>query len=157
MGERYDYGGQNLIRKEYALTQLIFYTLDRKLAWISLERRLLGRCISPRGRLLEPDLVGEYVGGKSSCRGGGGGGGGEAVEYRSHRREGCRGKILLDRTVIGADLVIEEVIGAHIIGNKAIMGGSYERAYQSGAADLVREEAIRGSILPEPRREATNE
>lgn len=117
---------------------------------------MLGRCISPRGRLLEPDLVGEYVGGKSSCRGGGWGWG-EAVEYRSHRREGRRGKILLDRTVIGADLVIEEVIGAHIIGNKAIMGGSYERAYQSGAADLVREEAIRGSILPEPRREATNE
>lgn len=124
------------------------------------------------------DLVGEEVVrevyltkgkavGARSCRrvcrgqiflpGGGGGGGGEAVEYRSHRREGHRGKILLDRTVIGADLVIEEVIGAHIIGNKAIMGGSYERAYQSGAADLVREEAIRGSILPEPRREATNE
>lgn len=124
------------------------------------------------------DLVGEEVVrevyltkgkavGARSCRrvcrgqiflpGGGGGGWGEAVEYRSHCREGRRGKILLDRTVIGADLVIEEVIGAHIIGNKAIMGGSYERAYQSGAADLVREEAIRGSILPEPRREATNE
>uniref|UniRef100_A0A0E0AVC1 Uncharacterized protein n=1 Tax=Oryza glumipatula TaxID=40148 RepID=A0A0E0AVC1_9ORYZ len=71
------------------------------------------------------------------------GGGGEAVEYRSHRREGRRGKILLDRTVIGADLVIEEVIGTHIIGNKAIMGGSYERAYQSGVADLAGEEAVK--------------
>uniref|UniRef100_A0A0D3H096 Uncharacterized protein n=1 Tax=Oryza barthii TaxID=65489 RepID=A0A0D3H096_9ORYZ len=110
------------------------------------------------------DLVGEEVVrevyltkgkavGARSCRrvcrgqiflpGRGGGGGGEAVEYRSHRREGRRGKILLDRTVIGADLVIEEVIGAHIIGNKAIMGGSYERAYQSGAADLAGEEAVK--------------
>lgn len=80
---------------------------------------------------MEPDLVGgEYVGGKSSCRGGGGGWG-EAVEYRSHCREGRRGKILLDRIFIGVDLVVEEVIGAHIIGNKAIRGGSYERAYQS--------------------------
>uniref|UniRef100_A0A0E0QJ13 Uncharacterized protein n=1 Tax=Oryza rufipogon TaxID=4529 RepID=A0A0E0QJ13_ORYRU len=76
---------------------------------------------------------GKAVGARSCrrrvCRGGGGGG--EAVEYRSHRREGRRGKILLDRIFIGVDLVVEEVIGAHIIGNKAIRGGSYERAYQS--------------------------